>query len=157
VITTDGSNNVINVTGSVGAYGDSQWGGSVSPGNIAGVIPGPVAQIGGGTNLSPIDNLFSSTDPSLDSLAFSFTNTTASLIGAGLWEISPGNFELFIGNWLSDRIGQLSVSEVTGGGSAEATTPLPGALWLFGSTLAGAASIGKWRRKRKANTAIAAA
>ena len=28
--------------------------------------------------------------------------------------------------------------------------PVPGAVWLFGSALAGAAGVGRWRRKRKA-------
>jgi hypothetical protein len=29
-------------------------------------------------------------------------------------------------------------------------TPIPGAVWLFGSTLAGSAGVARWRRKRKA-------
>jgi hypothetical protein len=28
-------------------------------------------------------------------------------------------------------------------------TPIPGALWLFGSVLAGTVGVGKWRRKPK--------
>jgi hypothetical protein len=43
----------------------------------------------------------------------------------------------------------------TGGGGANAT-PIPGALWLFGSAIAGAAGVGKWRRGRKAAATAAA-
>jgi hypothetical protein len=32
--------------------------------------------------------------------------------------------------------------------SNQGGTPIPGALWLFGSALAGAAGVRKWRRKR---------
>jgi hypothetical protein len=34
-----------------------------------------------------------------------------------------------------------------------ASTPLPGAVWLFGTVLAGAAGFGKWRRRRRAFSA----
>lgn len=33
---------------------------------------------------------------------------------------------------------------------SDAETPLPGAIWLFGTVLAGATGVNKWRRKRKA-------
>ena len=36
-------------------------------------------------------------------------------------------------------------------------TPLPGAIWLFGTALAGALGVGKWRRRQKKAAAIAAA
>ena len=35
-------------------------------------------------------------------------------------------------------------------------TPLPGAVWLFGTVLAGGAGFGRWRKKRKAQLATAA-
>ena len=36
-------------------------------------------------------------------------------------------------------------------------TPLPGAVWLFGTVLTGAAGVGGWRRKKRKGTAIVAA
>jgi hypothetical protein len=45
--------------------------------------------------------------------------------------------------------------ELLGNGSTELTTPLPAAVWMMGSVLAGGAGFGTWRRKRKA-AAIAA-
>ncbi len=41
--------------------------------------------------------------------------------------------------------------------SHQSATPLPGAVWLFGTALAGAAGVGSWRRKRKSNRSNAAA
>ena len=35
-------------------------------------------------------------------------------------------------------------------------TPIPGAVWLFGTVLAGGAGFGRWRKKRKAQLAAAA-
>ena len=35
-------------------------------------------------------------------------------------------------------------------------TPIPGAVWLFGTVLAGGAGYGRWRKKRKAQLAVAA-
>jgi hypothetical protein len=37
--------------------------------------------------------------------------------------------------------------------NAPGETPLPGAVWLFGSAIAGASGIGAWRRRRAINTA----
>ena len=34
-------------------------------------------------------------------------------------------------------------------GSCDNTTPIPGAVWLFGTVLAGGAGFGRWRKKRK--------
>ena len=34
-------------------------------------------------------------------------------------------------------------------------TPIPGAVWLFGTVLAGGAGYGRWRKKRKAQLAPA--
>ena len=36
------------------------------------------------------------------------------------------------------------------------STPIPGAVWLFGTVLAGGAGYGRWRKKRKAQLATAA-
>lgn len=36
----------------------------------------------------------------------------------------------------------------------ESQTPLPAAIWLFGTALAGAAGVGKWRRKKKIRAPI---
>ncbi len=35
-------------------------------------------------------------------------------------------------------------------GSAGSTTPLPAAVWMMGSVLAGGAGFGAWRKRRKA-------
>jgi hypothetical protein len=40
-------------------------------------------------------------------------------------------------------------------GNTPATTPLPGALWLFGSVVAGSAAYGRWRKRRKAASSAA--
>ena len=40
-----------------------------------------------------------------------------------------------------------------GGGGPHLGTPLPAAVWLFGSVLAGGAGIGRWRKRRKAAVA----
>lgn len=39
---------------------------------------------------------------------------------------------------------------------APGDTPIPGALWLFGTVLAGGAGFGRWRKKRNTQLAIAA-
>lgn len=39
---------------------------------------------------------------------------------------------------------------IPGGGPSLSSTPLPGALWLFGTVLAGGVGFGRWRNKRKA-------
>ena len=40
--------------------------------------------------------------------------------------------------------------------AGENETPLPGAVWLFGTVLAGGAGFGRWRKKRKVQLAVAA-
>ncbi len=136
-ITTDASNNVVSITGTVGTYGAD----TLSPGAILGVIGGPVAEIGGGTNLAPIDNLFLPSAPyftSTGGIAFSFVNQNSNLIGAGLWYDSPGVYELFIGNWLSDRKGELSVTAVP--------EPSTWAMLLIGFAGLGFVARRRWQR-----------
>ena len=47
---------------------------------------------------------------------------------------------------------QPQVCTVNCTGNGAGTTPLPGALAMFGSALAGAAGIGGWRRRRQRKT-----
>jgi len=43
-----------------------------------------------------------------------------------------------------------------GAGCDTSPTPIPGAVWLFGTVLAGGAGFTRWRKKRKAQLAVAA-
>ena len=43
------------------------------------------------------------------------------------------------------------------GGLTTAATPLPGALWLLGTVLAGGAGVGRWRRRKAKRTGRASA
>jgi hypothetical protein len=90
-------------------------------------------------------------------VTFEFTGT-----GLGLGSHLLGSVPIFFGLDIanppgSSYTGYVAASLYTGttppGGPG--VVPIPGALWLFGSVLAGGAGIRRWRRKRKA-TAIAA-
>ena len=76
-------------------------------------------------------------------------------IGSGIFD-SDLNLVLF--NIFSDPIkyavlyGELAFANE----DIPAHTPIPGALWLFGTVLAGGVGFGRWRKKRKAQSAIAA-
>jgi hypothetical protein len=69
---------------------------------------------------------------------------------SGLLGLTITGVEIEFGTTPDSVTGLLSCRGLscTGGGD-QGTTPVPGALWLFGSALAGAAGVGKWRRKRK--------
>ena len=43
----------------------------------------------------------------------------------------------------------LVVEEQCTNGSCDMQNPIPGAVWLFGTVLAGGAGFGRWRKKRK--------
>ena len=154
VITTDASDNVISMIGSVGTWpGDTQ-----NPGAILGpVSPANIVFTGGGTNIFGLDGKFFGTSPYFtDSccggLGFTFVNATdgGNTIGAavglnGIAYFGTGTYELFIG-LATDRHGDLTVSV--------AETPLPAALPLFATGL-GTLGLLNWRRKRK-TAAVAA-
>jgi len=59
---------------------------------------------------------------------------------------------LFLSALLTNSTGGFEVADVSasllGGGGASVATPVPGALWLFGSVLVAATGITRWRRKR---------
>jgi hypothetical protein len=103
-------------------------------------------EIGGGTNVNPIDNVLFPTGPQyLDSLgtAFNLSPSSSDLIGAGLWGgYGDNSATLFIGNWLWGSAysadGSLTVSQA----------PLPPA-WT--AMLTGLAVLGfvAYRQNRK--------
>ncbi len=153
VITVDGSNNVITVTGTVGN-------GGAFPGfvdNISGLLapPGP---IGGGTNADN-DNIFiptgSPTTAYLTDNGFAFGLTTqcsgtpGQCTGGVLWSDGGGVYELFFGNWLSDTTGSVTFTEV-------ASTPLP-STWTM--LIAGFAGLGffAYRGTKKGSAVLTAA
>jgi len=57
-----------------------------------------------------------------------------------LFGTSDDPFDLVLANCIDCNLG---------GGGLNAATPVPGALWLFGSALAGAAGVRRWHRRRK--------
>jgi hypothetical protein len=65
---------------------------------------------------------------------------------SGTWSTAG----LTVGNGQQPNLSHLALYEVT-------ATPIPGALWLFGTVITGAAGLGGWRRKRKNAAALAAA
>jgi hypothetical protein len=78
---------------------------------------------------------------------------------SGIW----GTLGLLVGSGQTPNVSHIALYEVACGGttgiscpSNQGTTPLPGAVWLFGTVLAGGAGFGQWRKRRKA-AAIAAA
>jgi hypothetical protein len=103
-------------------------------------------EIGGGTNVNPVDNVLFPTGPQyLDSLrtAFNLSPSSSDLIGAGLWGgYGDNSATLFIGNWLWGSAysadGSLTVSQA----------PLPPA-WT--AMLTGLAVLGflAYRQNRK--------
>ena len=50
-------------------------------------------------------------------------------------------------------VGLTAVPEITVLENPPGGTPIPGAVWLFGTVLAGGAGYGRWRKKRKAQVA----
>jgi len=78
---------------------------------------------------------------SLDSTAQAETKAYYATITAG---IGSGNVSSFL--WLSPTDGPLGAQNYQG----LVTTPIPGAVWLLGSGLAGLVGIGRFRRKRTA-------
>jgi hypothetical protein len=102
--------------------------------------------------------------PTIDILANSVV--VASLVtsdpGSGKWKdysVSLNNLALYTGQALGIRlvvpgtaytVDQVNWDAVTLTSAADVgTTPIPGALWLMGSVLAGSAGATRWRRKRK--------
>jgi len=63
---------------------------------------------------------------------------------------TPTTFSL--SDWSLDNLSNFRSYDVTwpGPGPGPGETPIPGALWLFGTVLAGGAGFGAWRNKRKA-------
>ena len=64
---------------------------------------------------------------------------------------------LLTGNWNTSLLGNKALSHISfydgqtpNGGGGE--VPLPGAVWLMGTVLAGGAGVGAWRRRRRAAT-----
>ena len=57
-------------------------------------------------------------------------------------------------NWVGTKINYDLVSLAYENPPVE--NPIPGAVWLFGTVIAGGAGFGRWRKKRKAQLAIAA-
>jgi hypothetical protein len=97
-ITVDNTNQITGITGALS--------GLSIPGHpsyllITGINPS--GQVGGGTNVLPIDFTFFPGGPYLDSngLSFTLSPSTSQLTGAGLWANSPTDYEMFIGNWLA--------------------------------------------------------
>jgi len=120
IITTDAGNNVIGITGTVGAWpGDLQ-----NPGAIdAPVSPSNIVFTGGGTNVFGLDGKFFPTAPYFTNsccggLGFTFAvatdsgNTIGAALGlSGIAYNGVGPYELFIGV-NTDRQGNLTVSAV---------------------------------------------
>jgi hypothetical protein len=150
VITVDGSNNIIKVTGTEGN-------GGAFPGfvdQISGVLP-PPGPIGGGTNADN-DNIFiptgSPTTAYLTGNGFAFglatqcNSTPGQCLGGVLWADGGGVYTLFTGNWDSIVSGAVTFSE----------TPLP-STWTM--MIAGFVGLGflAFRGAKKRSAALVAA
>jgi len=139
----DATGQIVAITGSVAGYG-----------NIANLVNNPnfpgtdTIGVGGGTNFT-FDNLGYPTDPHLDGYGLVFKFVSG--LYANLWGNSPGNYELFIGNY---------VSNVSGAGivafDSAFTTPLP-STWTM--LIAGFAGFGyfAYRGMKKTTSAVATA
>ena len=158
IFTTDASNNVISITGTVGTYA----GDSYDPGAIAGpVSPSDIVFTGGGTNIFGMDGMLNPSAPYFGTgIGFTFVNPPVGVLGAALGLCSnlaysncssTDMYELFMGV-NGDRRGGLLITQTSEQQTSE--TPLPAALPLFASGL-GALGLLGWRRKRK-NAAITA-
>ncbi len=98
------------------------------------------------------------------------TGTTSTFGGSGFstttladaYAVHYGNGELLflfqtatafsLSNWSLANLSNFRSYDVTwpGPGPGPGQAPIPGALWLFGTVLAGGAGFGSWRNKRKA-------
>ena len=137
-----GGYDVTGITGSVTGFGP-----------IVGLIPAdPVtAEVGGGTNIAPINNVFFPSGPFFDSAGLGFvfdpSVQTSQLIGGGIWYDGTGDqYSLFIGNWLLWNHGGLEVTAV-------AAVPEP-STWAM--MLLGFAGIGFMAYRRKSKPALMA-
>jgi hypothetical protein len=151
VITVNGSNDIINVTGTVGN-------GGAFPGfidHISGLLP-PPGPIGGGTNADN-DNIFiptgTPTTAYLTNNGFAFglqtqCNGTGQCLGGVLWADGGGTYELFFGNWFSDVAGPVTFTELA--------SPLP-STWTM--LIAGFVGLGflAFRGGKKRSATLAAA
>ena len=81
-------------------------------------------------------------------LSFLLLAETSTLISTVVLELSDAGFKEIKHFQISD----LQLVACTGdcGGGGPFPTPLPGALWLFATVLAGGAGFGRWRRKKNA-------
>jgi hypothetical protein len=134
---------VIGITGSVAGFGtiDSL---------IANVGSDPGGQtttisVGGGTNFTFDDLFFTTGNGGMhldgDGVVFKLSDGQY----ADLWENSAGNYELFIGNYLSDVRGE-----------AEFAVPEPSSIWPMLTGALAFAGLFLFRRSKKAAAAFAA-
>ena len=93
---------------------------------------------------------------------FAFTGVSASTIAlantflanvadGGIWECDTCTVSQLDSGYGNQT---LAFGDVTPGTTGH--TPIPGAVWLFGTVLAGGAGYGRWRKKRKAQLATGA-
>ena len=117
----------------------------------------------------PVSSLIDANDKSGTTSTFSgsgFSTTTL----ANAYAVHYGNGELLfifqsptalsLSNWSLGNLSNFRSYDVTlpgpGPGPGPGPTPIPGALWLFGTVLAGGVGLGRWRNKRKATALVAA-
>jgi hypothetical protein len=98
----------------------------------------------------PIVGCTAAGNPCGSMVTFEFTGTGLGL-SSHLLNGVPVFFGLDIANPPgSNYTGYVAASLYNGETPPPGVVPIPGALWLFGSVLAGGAGIHRWRRKRKA-------
>lgn len=73
----------------------------------------------------------------------------ALLCGSGKCQTLDGEGLLFAGNYYLQIQGDAGINAGYGGNLSVAQTPLPGAVWMFGSGLVGLAMLHRRRRKQK--------
>ena len=117
----------------------------------------------------PVGSVIDANDQSGTTSTFGgsgFSTTTL----ADAYAVHYGNGELLFlfqtptafsfSNWSLGNLSNFRSYDVTwpgpGPGPGPSQTPIPGALWLFGTVLAGGAGLGRWRNKRRKAVALAA-
>jgi hypothetical protein len=137
-----------------GLFGINTWSevaASVSAGSTVGPLTAGAGTTSGTWSVSNFTNVLAAmlTVKAGDQFAAYLLDTSSP---SGTWS----TLGLLVGSGQQPGISGLALYETFCGGttgitcpSHQGTTPLPGAVWLFGTALAGAAGVGSWRRKKK--------